>query len=79
MRRCAAIVAVVAASATPLRASAGPVDVLRDAEGWFVYGDFAGVIDRLAPLVDPDEPARRSAGSRPELRAARSVLLLFAA
>jgi tetratricopeptide (TPR) repeat protein len=53
MRRCAAIVAVVAAGVVPLRASASPVDVLRDAEGWFVYGDFAGVIERLAPLVDP--------------------------
>lgn len=34
-------------------AFAGPVDTLRDAEGWFVYGDFAGVVDRLVPLVEP--------------------------
>ncbi len=34
-------------------AVAGPVDDLRDAEGWFTYGDFDRVIEKLKPLVEP--------------------------
>ena len=31
-------------------AHAGPIEELRDAENWFVYGEFGNVIDKLTPL-----------------------------
>lgn len=53
MRGWSAIVVAAVACVGPLRAMAGPVDELRDAENWFVYGDFERVVLKLAPLVDP--------------------------